>query len=191
MEIPMYDLSFGFGKKVQPVLPTLPDDIEQWPLDRQYAAFCARGDMLNYDERFRRGLGNFLQLVAIPGVMNVGIGWKQETLFIGTECIDVVDEKGNLREVGELIIKYPQASNSFQIENVTRKISNADHPHVSGGNLCLTVGREILTLAITDADYFASTSFILQALRMKRGEVGIGGAYSALSNWPLKSEVNK
>lgn len=159
-------------------------------LREQYAQLCARGDQAQAADRYQTGWDDFPILCGFDLVTCVGINVEEQRLYVGTACIDVVDETGQLREIGEFIIGISRNPPTYRLDNVTRKIDESDHPHIYQGNLCIT-GREIIACAIADGKISEAVRILLAALSMRSDEVTIGTPYqkARLEFWPLKLEA--
>lgn len=131
------------------------------------------------------------ELCAVPGVRCVGITTDKQQLLVGTECIDVRDAHGRLREIGEFIITITQHPPEFVMQNVTRTVGECHHPHISpGGNMCISTSKMELHCAIVDGECSRVIAVLLPALRMDREYVLIGTPYqkATISDWPLKQK---
>lgn len=157
----------------------------------QYAEFCARGKPIDWDRRYKRALLDYDVLCAVPGVRCVGITRGKQRLLVGTECIDVHDAHGRLREIGEFIITISQRPPAFSVQNITRTVGECHHPHVNeSGVMCTSMSRMELQCAIVDGQCSRVVAVLLPALRMDRQYVSIGTPYqkATISEWPLKQK---
>jgi len=187
-----------FGKKKEPEQTPPVVTLKDNPVRIAYAYFHVA--VSGKDDAYERGLQDFDDLVKIPGVVSIGISPDSRQLLVGTECIDVIDGMTKLREIGEFIVMFAPYEKRISFENVTRTLPHgidicfgnvAHHPHILNGTICMTSGMSDIMLAVADGRFSRAMQIIMLALRMDNRFVTRGGAYSNLSNWPVKSEVKK
>lgn len=163
------------------------------PMRVQYAYLCAHAKPDEWDLRYERGLADYDDLVREPGIVRVGIDWKQLNLVVGTCCIEVPDTTGTVHELGEYIIELHLNPPSYCIENTSRMIEGHPHPHINDGRFCMPSGDQQLMLALQDGLPSQAIRVLLYALRMDPDYVEIGRPFSnaALDKWPLKGAAHE
>ena len=158
-------------------------------MGEQYALLCAIGNLDEALGRYDSGLQDFARLLHIDGVTRVAIDWSRPALLVGTDCIDVIDESGILRELGHYVISFLPKEKAYTVENVTRTVDMCAHPHaMQGSSFCMSTGSEQVRISIADGRYSTATAILVQALKMRQGHVEVGVAYGSgqLGKWPIK-----
>ena len=164
------------------------------PLDRQYAQLCALGDPKRYQERYERALEDFVEVLRIEGIVEIGIDWNTMSLVIGTECICVLDDDAQSHRLGHYVLTLTQRPNpAYKVHNTT-PIRNGEaiiaHPHaMQDSAFCMSNKDAEIKLAITDGTYSVALRILMTALYMRKGTVTRGTPYhSGLVNWPILKE---
>lgn len=158
------------------------------PLQEQYATLCALKDPIEYDKRYAAGLDDFLSLIDIQGVAQVGINWDNMEVLVGTEYITYKENGGTVRQFGHYVVAlcaFPSAG--YRITNVTRTVDGFSHPHATQHEqFCMSTGNGIINACIIDGKYSDAMFIIMRALCLQG--VTRGTAYSDLEKWPVEGE---
>ena len=169
-------------------LPTPLLNVEQFtklPLNEQYAHLGALGYPDEYQERYQHGLKDFVALIMIEGISQVGIAWDVQELIIGTELVCALDTEGVERELGQYTVCFTRSS--YRVTNETRTIGSFGHPHAyQGKEFCMSSGNGLIRTSLKDGRYSVAARMVITALYMKPGTVSIGNPYGTADtrHWP-------
>lgn len=155
-----------------------------------YGELCSRINQNSRDEWRRRGVEDFPQLCAVPGIVEIGVNLEYSRVHLLTECIHARDDHGTWRTVGELIVTYFAVTKTLKFENVGRTQERDDkrlcaHPHVMDGTICFSAREELMCLFL-DARVSTAMNRLLPCLRMDPDAVDIQTAYLGLEHWPKR-----
>jgi hypothetical protein len=161
------------------------DYYKKWPLNEQYAHWCAMAEPEEYDRRYRAGLEDFLRLISIDGVEAIGINWENAMLSIGTASIRATDSQGQQRVLGHYLIIISGKPAGYKLESLT-PVDGYAHPHASQfGEFCMSSGNLVIKKSIIDGKCSVAVTVLMRALKYDPDNVLRGSSYKSLNQWPL------
>lgn len=182
---------FSAFMRPEPVSALIPDpNITKIRAD--YGDFCARINVHAPDVWRDRGIRDFPALCAVPGIVEIGVNLESSRLHLLSEPICVLDRRGALRTIGELIITYYAVTKTLTIQSVEGAKTREDtkvcaHPHVLDGTLCFSAYSEMM-YQLLDARISAAMHVLMPCLRMDSNVLVLEQAYLPLEEWPLLKE---